>query len=160
MRSSIGGTWLLGLMLTFIFLFVAFIILTINYSRTIRIKNEIISVVEKYEGLNETSIELVNNYLRANSYRASGVCTAERENGVYGGLSLTSLELEEARPGVKYFYCIRKYKGTNTTHYYQVGIFYRFNLPVLGDTAGFTVKGTTSNFISADSSTYNKVIGD
>jgi len=53
MRHSIGGMWLLQLMVLFIFLFAAYIILTLNYSRTIKIKNEVVSMIEKYEGLND-----------------------------------------------------------------------------------------------------------
>ena len=45
MRQTIGGTWLLQLMILFILLFVGFIILTLNYSQTINIKNEVITMV-------------------------------------------------------------------------------------------------------------------
>ena len=159
MRASIGGTWLLGLMLTFILLFVSFIILTLNYSKTIRIKNDMVSVMEKYEGLNENSIQLMNNFLLSNAYRATGVCTKENKAGVYGGLSLSSNQVEEARPGVRYYYCIQKYKGASLTNYYQISVFYRFNLPVIGDAAGFVVRGTTSNFYENYDSDYDAVIG-
>ena len=41
MRQTIGGTWILMLVIIFILLFSAFIILTLNYSRTVRVKNEL-----------------------------------------------------------------------------------------------------------------------
>lgn len=162
MRNTIGGTWLLGLMIVFIMFFVGFIVLTINYSRTVRIKNEMIEMVEKYEGLNASSIELVNNYLRYAGYDASGYCLTdgESENGVYGSLDLTGTNLEQARAGVKYYYCVKKYKGANTSNYYQVIIFYKFNLPVIGNASGFTIKGSTSNFQSNDDPKYEDSIGD
>ena len=50
-------------MIVFIILFVGFIILTLNYSKTVTLKNELIDMFEKYEGINSQSIELVNNYL-------------------------------------------------------------------------------------------------
>ena len=74
MRQTIGGTWLLQLMILFILLFVGFIVLTLNYSRTVKIKNELINMFEKYEGLNDASIELVNNYLLYTGYDVEGVC--------------------------------------------------------------------------------------
>lgn len=162
MRSTIGGTWLLGLMIVFIMLFVGFIVLTINYSRTVRIKNEMIDMVEKYEGLNSESIELVNNYLRYTGYDVEGVCVTEGESetGVYGSLDLTGTNLEPAREGVRYYYCIKKYDGANTSNYYQITIFYKFNLPVIGNTSGFTIKGSTSNFQSNDDPEYEDSIGD
>ena len=96
MRHTIGGTWLLGLMIVFIMLFVGFIVLTINYSRTVKIKNEMIDMIEKYEGLNNSSIELVNNYLRYTGYDATGVCLTDEEDqkGVYGSLDLDGTMLE------------------------------------------------------------------
>lgn len=156
MRHTIGGTWLLGLMIVFIMFFVGFIILTINYSRTVRIKNEMIDMFEKYEGLNDSSIELVNNYLRYTTYDATGVCLANGENatGIYGALDLNSTILEPAREGVRYYYCVKKYDGANTSNYYQITIFYKFNLPVIGNTSGFTIKGSTSNFQSNDDKDY------
>lgn len=158
MRQSIGGTWLLQLMLLFILLFSGFIILTLNYSKTIKLKNEMISIIEKYEGLNDKSIELLNTYLGVNSYGVKGGCGSG--DGIYGASDLTTSTLEEAQQGKKYYYCVKKYSGSNTSNYYQISIFYKFNLPVIGDTSSFTIKGTTSNFQASDSTLYSKVIGD
>ena len=63
MRQSIGSTWLIQLMILFILLFVGFIILTVNHSKVVRTKDEMINIVEKYEGLNSQSIQLLNYYL-------------------------------------------------------------------------------------------------
>ena len=161
MRQTIGGTWLLQLMILFILLFVGFIVLTLNYSRTVRIKSEMIDMFEKYEGLNESSIELVNNYLVYTGYDVEGVCVSDEddETGVYGARDLSSTSLEPARRGVDYYYCVKKYRGANTTNYYQITIFYKFNLPIIGDTSSFTIKGSTSNFQSNDDRDYEDVIG-
>lgn len=159
MRHTIGGMWLLQLMVLFIFLFAAFIILTLNYSKTIKIKNEMISMIEKYEGLNDASIELVNNYLLSAGYNTTGVCTNNiNKSGIYGATDLFETTLEEAQPGEKYYYCVKKYRGTNLTNYYQVAIFYKFNLPVIGETSHFNVKGTTSNFHASDDIAYSCTI--
>ena len=56
--------------------------------------------------------------------------------------------------------CIKKYDGANTSNYYQITVFYKFNLPVIGNASGFTVKGSTSNFQSNDDSEYEDSIGD
>ena len=71
MRQSIGGSWLIGLVVLFILLFAGYIILTIDYNKSIRVKNEAITLIEKYDGLNEESITLVNNYLKGKIGRAS-----------------------------------------------------------------------------------------
>lgn len=156
MKSATSTTWLLGLVLGFILLFTAYIILTINYSKTVRIKNEMISMVEKYEGLNTNSIQLVNNYLASINYNMKGECTDDNNSGVYGADNLQATSLVEAQPGEKYYYCVKKYKGVGTTRYYQVAIFYKFNLPVVGATGNFAVRGVTGNFQSRDEAIYAK----
>lgn len=156
MRQTIGGSWLIGLMVLFILLFAGYIILTIDYNKSVRVKNEAISLIEKYEGLNEESITLVNNYLMGAGYMTTGRCG--EQDGMYGAISLESNELEEAVNGQRYYYCVKKYKGANTSYYYQISLFYRFNLPVLGDTSRFTIKGSTANFQAKDDPKYAKTV--
>ena len=158
MRQTIGGTWILGLVILFILLFVGFIVLTLNYSKSVKVKNEVISIIEKYEGLNDFSIELVNNYLESSGYAVRGGC--EEASGVYGARDLNTSELEDARNNTDYYYCVKKYNGANTSKYYQVSIFYKFNLPIIGDTSSFVIKGTTSNFIAKDDADYRDVYGN
>lgn len=153
MRQSIGGSWLIGLMVLFILLFSGYIILTMDYNKSVRVKNEAISLIEKYEGLNEESITLLNNYLNASGYRTTGTCG--EKDGVYGSVDIfNSSELEETSEGQEYYYCVKKYKGANTSHYYQITLFYRFTLPVLGNMSQFTIQGSTSNFQAKDDIKY------
>ncbi len=158
MRQTIGGTWILQLMILFMLIFVGFIVLTLNYSKSIRVKNEVISMVEKYEGLNEQSIKLINTFLETSGYVATGNCSSD--TGVYGARDLTLSKLEPAESKTKYYYCVKKYRGANITRYYQITVFYKFNLPVIGSTSSFAVKGTTSNFVANDDELYQNTIGD
>lgn len=152
MRRATASTWLIGLVIGFILIFVAYILMTINYSKTIRIKNDMIDMIEKYEGLNYNSLSLVNNYLASINQKIVGDCGAGE--GFYGAPDLNSPILEQAQSGQKYYYCIKKFKGAGTSTYYQVTIFYRFNLPVVGAAGIFTVRGVTGNFQPHDDSAY------
>lgn len=152
MRQSIGGSWLIGLMLLFIFLFAGYIILTLDYNKSVSVKNEALSLIEKYQGLNEESITLLNNYLIGAGYRTVGNCSEQQ--GMYGAYDLESNQLEETQSGQNYYYCVKKYKGANTTYYYQITLFYRFNLPVIGNISQFTIKGSTANFQTKDDIKY------
>lgn len=157
MRQSIGNVWLIQIMVIFILLFAGYIILTLNYSKTIKVKNELVSIIEKYEGLNENSIELLNSYLLANTYVTTGSCAAHA--GVYGATDYSVNELEPVTdPKAKYLYCVKKYKGAKTSNYYQITVFYKFNLPILGYISSFTVKGTTGNFQAKDLALYGQAV--
>ena len=52
MKESIGATWILGLVMTFMVLFIAVLSASVNYNKAFRIKNRIIAMIEKEEGLN------------------------------------------------------------------------------------------------------------
>ena len=62
MREAIGGTWLTGLVITFIVLFSGFLAYSINYTKAFRVKNEIINIIEKNEGytISNNVMEYIN----------------------------------------------------------------------------------------------------
>lgn len=56
MREAIGGTWLFGIVITFIVMFTSFLAYSISYTKAFNLKNEIINLIERndgYTGLDE-----------------------------------------------------------------------------------------------------------
>ena len=72
MREVSGSTWVFQLMIIFILIFACFLCLVINYSKAYQVKNEMLSIIEEYEGVSSTSEEIINNYLQGNAYLAVG----------------------------------------------------------------------------------------
>lgn len=158
MREAIGGTWLTQLIILFMLIFVAFLALTLNYTKAFKMKNEVLSIIEKYEGLtqksrdSEGSISIINNYLKSNGYSIMRACPA----GSYGVRSLDNNNPVANGPidkndKSKYYYCVTKIKSPSTNNkgkvYYRINLFLRFNLPVLGDIFTFTVNGSTGDVV-------------
>ncbi len=158
MREAIGGTWLTQLVIIFMLLFVAFLALSLNYTKAFKMKNEVLTIIEKYEGLTDKengSIQIINNYLKNNNYRVTKRCP----EGSYGVRSLDSATLTEVTKENKnnYYYCVTKMSksvmanGENYKEegqvYYKVNLFLYFNLPILGDIFKFDVNGSTGNII-------------
>ena len=50
MRQAIGSTWVLQLVIIFMLIFVAFLALSINYTKAFRVKNELVTMIEKFLG--------------------------------------------------------------------------------------------------------------
>ena len=152
MRQAIGGTWLTGLVIVFTFLFVAFLSLSINFSKAFRVKNQALTIIEKKEGINTVSIPQINSYLRLNGYNMMGYCGIDKKN-VYGvtDISEGTVSFEKAKKRVKYYYCFAKIesKATNFKYkaYYEIELFFKFNLPIIGSINTFSADGQTKDVI-------------
>ena len=152
MKESISSTWMFQLMFGFILLFVSFLTVTISYSKAFRVRNEITSIIEKYSGYNSSSSRIVNNYIKSIGYTNKGNC-GDGDNiiGVDNLDSTASAPNKSSySPNKKYYYCIRKESVPSTNNsvsntYYEVILFYKFDIPVVGEIATFKIKGKTSD---------------
>lgn len=63
MRDAFGGTFMIQLMLVFLIIYVSLLAVGYNYAKAFRTKNAIIDYIERYEGYNEYSKDMINNYL-------------------------------------------------------------------------------------------------
>ena len=151
MKSSVTTSETFKYILVFTFLFAAFLALAITYNRVYKLKNESISVFEKYEGVTAKSLNIVNNYLKNNGYNTKGQC----EVGEYGIIDLNSNIYQKVNnANDKYYYCLSDYIVKDDNYdkiYYQIKVFYKFNLPFLGELFTFTIKGETKGIKYYDS---------
>lgn len=74
MKEAIGGTWIYVIVLAFIALFTCFVSVSTNYSRCFKIKDEILTTIEIYHGLNQQSVTRINDYLTGIGYSSEGNC--------------------------------------------------------------------------------------
>lgn len=135
MKESISSVWLLGLILVFILIFACYITITISYSSSFKLKNEVLTIIQKHHGLTSKSgtsgtsivdgstitvdvgaFQTINLYLRGNSYTAQGSCPRDGHTW-YGVKDLYDAAdanrgnavIEEAQDNTKYYYCVSKY---------------------------------------------------
>ncbi len=153
MRESIGGAWFIGLIITFMMVFVGYLTVMINYSNSFKIKNEVVHIIEKYEGLTERnggSVQIINQYLANTGYNSRGKCpcSSEDNNACYGASNIfdNHHNLENVQKDKTYYYCVqfeKSGKSEDETGYYDIQLFLKFDLPVLGQLGNFTIKGQT-----------------
>ena len=177
MRDSIGGAWLYGLVLTFVLLFISFLTVTVNYTKAYRVKNEVIDFIEREEGLTNRpatanagewgAVQLINNYLASNAQHARGGCPANE--GWLGVETLTPQSAATSQPqpvrqGARYFYCVKKVNNYDPVlphkAYYEVIMFFAFDLPVFGNITDFRVVGQTTQIAyPADCQVFRNQLG-
>lgn len=152
MRQSIGTTSLFQIIIGFTLLFAAFLAVAVTYNRVFRLKNETLNIIEKYEGISEKSIRIINNYLDNSGYNTMGYC----ENGEYGISNLSSNTYEKVtNENKKYYYCLSYYCQDDTCNvnsdklpngnqiFFKVKLFFKFNIPFIGDLMTFKITGDT-----------------
>lgn len=133
------------------------------------------------------TLQTLNAYLYGMGYKVKSVCPSNEQHGTknvvwYGIKDLKvgdwnnfSGVAEKAVAGKKYYYCVSKYysvycengkavnvKKNMNAAYYKVQIFYKMDLPVLGDIFTFKIDGTTADIYypidQTDQNTFRKVI--
>ena len=182
MKSNVASVWLVGLVITFLLIFSSYIIITADYSKSIKLKNEVLSIIEKNKGATVTtpisdtssisgesmvynvgSLKTINAFLAASTYTAKGPCgvsfTGEKWIGVYK-LVYDSNEsfYEEASGNKTYYYCVAKYNTGRfgreyyPSVYYKVQLFYKFEIPVLRELLPVRIEGITDEVYLPSSS--------
>lgn len=148
MKVTSESTWTFQLMIFFILIFAAFLILTLSYNKAYAIKNRMLSIIEKYEGVTNESARYINDYASNKSYTNTGVCP----EGWYGAVSISEdeVDFEIADGKKKYYYCFNEEKSRDEKIYYEVIVFYRFNLPIIGSIANYKIEGTTKSFVGSN----------
>lgn len=143
MKNALTTSEIFKYILLFTFLFAAFLALAITYNRVFKLKNETISILEKYEGVSSTSLSIINNYLKNSGYSTEGQCV----QGEYGLKDLNTTDLIKVdNPKEKYLYCLSEeiVKNENSDQiYYNVKLFFKFNLPFIGELFTFKISGET-----------------
>ena len=147
MREVSGSTWVFQIMILFILIFACFLILVLNYNKAYRVKNNLITTIEAYDGITEQSLDIINNVLYGEGYSNTGQCP-RGEDGWYGTTDFEG-HYEEAEEGTRYIFCFKRFR-TEESEYYEIRVFYEFTLPFLGGISIFPITGRTDNFMGND----------
>ena len=140
MREASASSTIFRLILAFTVLFAGFLSVAIVYNRAYRLKNGSLAIIEKYEGINKTSLKIINNYLQSSGYTTKGKCESEE----FGVKNLDIEEYEKVDTNKEYYYCL-SYTTNNNQIFYKIKLFFKFNLPIIGDLTTFKIVGDTKS---------------
>lgn len=153
MKEAVGSTWIFMIVVTLILFFTAFVSLSTNYTRTYKIKDEIISIIASNKGVNSTTIKAINKELVDLGYNSTNKCP--QDEGTWYGFSRTNSSGTVSRDNANY--CIKRNIviskcgdrtsgaiGHPPSSYYSVAVFFKIDLPILGDIFNVILQGETS----------------
>lgn len=168
MKEAIGGTWIFGIVIAFVAFFTAFISFSLNYSKCYKVKNEMLSAIERNNGINGDSITEINKYINSIGYSGVGKCEPLSNAACLVGFkkndnsrSFTSITTQE------YNYCVEKMvmnqSGANSSltgmpasAYYHVRVFFTLDMPIVGKFFNLKVEGETSTiYLPNDGTNYS-----
>ena len=167
MKEAIGGSWLFVFVIIFLALFSGFVCLATNYSKCYKTKDDIITILTDYRGINEKSISEINKTLKNVGYRNYGRCPTTSLCYYSFNVSVDNRQVGYSE-GINY--CIAKtvvsdnYAEGNTYtnnagvaghasfSYYSVAVFFGLDIPVFFSDFQITITGETAPMYVAPNS--------
>ena len=162
MRESIGGAWLLGIAVTLISIFTAYLAFSVNYAKAFKVKDGIVERIEKYEGFADRNfidgrpdsnpVKEIREYLNKIAYNNKGQCSTRIGVGVNGtpfyGVDGTNVDKNNSTN--RYTYCVERVTklgdtGDYTSAYYKVTVFYGLSFGFVDLNSIFFLTGETKN---------------
>ena len=128
-----------GLVIAFILIFAGYLVVTLHYAKTFKLKNEVLTIIEKYNGISsstgystktsivgagnvyvpKSAMGTINAFLSSSGYVTKGYCT--NLTGTWFGVDKlvfstngagVSYSVENVRSDKKYYYCFSKKRRT------------------------------------------------
>lgn len=134
MRDAIGQVFALQVILAFVLLINGYMAYSVNYTRAFRVKNQIVNIIEQYEGpYNDEAIAKINNYIAQMTYKVPPKLVQEFLE------DYSSSDEKSCQNGwcyVAHDVSIDDADGERTGKYYSVVTFVNINIPVINNLVG------------------------
>lgn len=113
MRESFGGVFIIKLLLVFIVVYVSFMAVAINYAKAFRVKNQVINIVEQYQYIGSSDIDVIEKiekFLVKVPYTISGIdCGNDVNNESIKNVEGVCIEPMISMPSTEQYYKITTY---------------------------------------------------
>ncbi|MDD2434721.1 MAG: hypothetical protein PHO63_00510 [Bacilli bacterium] len=131
MRESIANTYIFNLIILFIGIIIVVLVGSLSYSKTFKIKNRIVSIIEDHRGFDRDAQMEVAGYLQKAGYVTRRNPNCPDRDGFSEGWRNTDFNV-----------CIYRYDIARG-YYYHVVVFISFEIPVIGNILEFPLSGET-----------------
>lgn len=137
MKEAIGNSFLITIVIVFLFLIMGLLISSLSYTKAYKAKNKIINVIEKYNGYTDAAEKDIYVDLGKMGYKINSLaikCPDVKAEEI----DYKSLVHDGARG--KYHYCLYSIKSGRGV-YYHVVTYMHFDVPLIGERLSFKVDG-------------------
>ena len=147
MKSAVGNSLLLYLVVIFSGIVILFFVGIISYSKAYRVKNRIVDVIEKHSGYdNNTELE-INSSLKEMGYNITSSNPCNSNSAVQNHMKNISDQYALKNTSQSgYNYCVYEISNKSSgiaTKYYVVVTFVNFKFPIIGSLLNIPIYGET-----------------
>jgi hypothetical protein len=150
MKEAVGGLGITQIVIFFLILFSGYLCLSINLNKAYKVKDQIVSIIEKNNGLDANALAQIQSYMTTVGYRSTGTCSTDDGDGYSASGTSTTND--------KALFCAKKSKNDSdlTTskpgdtskqlplaYFYKIKVFFSIDVPIIGNGFGFNLYGTT-----------------
>lgn len=132
MKETFGTAFMLRMFLVIFILFFTFVCISAVYARAFRTKNGVINIIEKYEGINENSRPLIEEYIKKMGYSCY-----DKDN--YS--DVTHYVLKDNRPTIKGD--IEYTDATRVDGRYNIQVCIDWDIPVVKNVGRWVINAKT-----------------
>lgn len=133
MRDAIGQVFTLQIILAFVLLINGYMAYSVNYTRAFRVKNQIVNIIEQYEGpYNDEGIEKINDYIDKMAYSVNNQQMLNFQND----------NSDAVCPGyngwcyIEHSVSVDDADGERNGKYYSIVTFVNIDIPVVNNILG------------------------
>ncbi|MFA5603744.1 MAG: hypothetical protein WDA12_02685 [Bacilli bacterium] len=133
MKESVSNAFLFNWVIFFLAIIIAILIGSLSYSKTYRVKNKIVGIIEKHQDYNSSARNEIDQFLKEIGYKTNPKGGTKCPTG-HGSL----LNAYNSN----YHYCVY-YNSDWKGYHFTVIAFMYFEIPVIGDFLELPVYGDT-----------------
>lgn len=100
MKKSIGGTYVLNLIIVFLLIMFGFLMALFSYTKAYKVSKEVTNIIQNNSGYNDYSKKEIENYLKSIGYKIVTVsCPSKNEQKVYNDNGLCIYQFSTYKDG-------------------------------------------------------------
>lgn len=163
MKEAVGGISIFQIVIVFILLFTAIMSLTINYTKAIGVKDEVINIIEGERGLtvnnnklSSPTVQKIAETLQNGGYRTVGKCpdnyvgydrngseTTKNASICIKANVVSDEYLNDLKNKCKNNKCVVTSGDYPNMVYFDIKLFYQLDIPIFRNIFNFTINGST-----------------
>ena len=136
MRDAIGQVFALQVILAFVLLINGYMAYSVNYTRAFRVKNQIVNIIEQYEGPTDEAMAKIGRYVDGMTYKVPQTLINNFRNNYSSNNGDATVSCQDGWCYIAHNVKTTGGDGEMNGTYYSVITFVNIDIPVINNLIG------------------------